>query len=303
MKLATYLRGGPRLGLLQGDTIVDVASLAAAQGGHLPDTMQGLIDAGPDALERLRMLARGRPPAGAVRQLADVTLLAPLPRPRNAITGIGLNYFDHAADIGADPPGQPVVFFKPARSVIGPGAPILHDSTLTRQLDWEVELAVVTGRTARRVPAARALDHVFGYSVMIDISARVNRRGGQMDLCKAMDSFGPFGPCLVTSDEIADPQALTLWLTVNGVEKQRGGTADMVFGVAELIADLSASMTLEPGDVIATGTPGGVGAGRKPQEWLWPGDLIEAGIDGIGTLSHAVMDDTPGRARLPTGPC
>ncbi|MCB1389388.1 MAG: fumarylacetoacetate hydrolase family protein [Rhodobacteraceae bacterium] len=297
MKLVTYRRaeGPPRLGVMRDGGVLDASALGAAFGREIPPTMQGLIDAGPRVLDLLRALAGSAPPPGAPgsEPLASVTLLAPLPRPRNAIVGIGLNYRGHAAEAGVPLPPKPVVFFKPARTIIGPGAPIPHDASVTRQLDWEVELAVVIGRTARRVPAARALDHVFGYSVMIDLSARDAVRAGQMDLCKAMDGYGPFGPCIVTADEIPDPQTLTLWLRVNGVEKQHGRTDDMVFGVAELIEDLSASMTLEPGDVIASGTPGGVGAGRRPPEWLWPGDEVEAGIEGVGSLLHRVIDDTP----------
>lgn len=295
MKLVTTRRGdGPaRLGFLYDNRVVDVARLAGSQDLCLPDTMQGLIDAGPEALNRLSDLAAGRVPDEVTQPLSSVTLLAPIPRPRNAIIGIGLNYRGHAAEIGIDPPDKPVVFFKPAGTVTGTGAPVLHDSKITAQLDWEVELAVIIGTRTRRVSASQALDHVFGYSVLIDISARDNARAGQMDLCKGMDSFGPFGPCIITADEIPDPQALTLWLNVNGVEKQRSGTDDMVFNVAELIEDLSAALTLEPGDIVASGTPGGVGAGRRPPEWLWPGDLIEAGIDGIGVLRHPVIDDTP----------
>jgi len=161
---------------------------------------------------------------------------------------------------------------------------------VTKQLDWEVELAAIIGTTAARVPRAAALDHVFGYSVMIDISARDNRRAGQWIVSKGMDSFAPFGPCIVTADEIDDPQTLDLWLTVNGVEKQRSNTAKMLFKVDELIADISRVITLEPGDIIATGTPEGVGAGRTPQEWLWPGDTVVACIEGIGTIRHPVID-------------
>jgi 2-keto-4-pentenoate hydratase/2-oxohepta-3-ene-1,7-dioic acid hydratase in catechol pathway len=176
---------------------------------------------------------------------------------------------------------------------VGPGSPIEHNSAITRQLDWEVELAVIIGTTARRVAKADALRHVFGYSVMIDVSARDNRRAGQWIYSKGQDTYAPFGPCIVTADEITDPQALDLWLTVNGVEKQRSNTRHMLFQVDHLIADISAGITLEPGDIIATGTPEGVGAGRTPQEWLWPGDVVVASVEGIGTIRHAVVNATP----------
>jgi 2-keto-4-pentenoate hydratase/2-oxohepta-3-ene-1,7-dioic acid hydratase in catechol pathway len=152
-----------------------------------------------------------------------------------------------------------------------------------------VELAAIIGRTATRIPEENALSHVFGYSVLIDISARDNRRGGQWMFSKGMDTFAPFGPCIVTADELPQPQDLRLWLTKNGTMKQDSNTKYMIFSVAQLIADISSGITLEPGDIIATGTPAGVGAGRTPQEWLWPGDVIEAGVEGIGTLRHPVV--------------
>jgi 2-keto-4-pentenoate hydratase/2-oxohepta-3-ene-1,7-dioic acid hydratase in catechol pathway len=152
-----------------------------------------------------------------------------------------------------------------------------------------VELAAVIGVTAKGVSRADALGHVFGYSVLIDVSARDCRRAGQWIYSKGQDGFCPLGPCIVTADEIPDPQLLDLWLTVNGVEKQRSNTSHMLFKVDELIADISQGITLEPGDIIATGTPEGVGAGRKPQEWLWPGDVVECEVAGIGRLRHSIV--------------
>jgi 2-keto-4-pentenoate hydratase/2-oxohepta-3-ene-1,7-dioic acid hydratase in catechol pathway len=186
-----------------------------------------------------------------------------------------------------------VIFSKPPTAVIGPGEAIPHDREVTQQLDWEVELAAIIGTTARRVARADALGHVFGYSVMIDVSARDNRRAGQWIVSKGMDGFAPFGPCIVTADDIPDPQVLDLWLTLNGVEKQRSNTRHMLFKVDHLIADISSGITLEPGDIIASGTPEGVGAGRSPQEWMKPGDVVVACVEGIGTLRHPVVDATP----------
>jgi 2-keto-4-pentenoate hydratase/2-oxohepta-3-ene-1,7-dioic acid hydratase in catechol pathway len=232
---------------------------------------------------------------GAALPLANVRLLAPIPRPRKNIFGIGLNYVEHVAessralDTAKELPKQPIIFSKPPTSIIGPDDAIEHNRTITQQLDWEVELAVVMGRTARKVSEAQALDFVFGYSVMIDVSARDNRRAGQWIYSKGQDTYAPFGPCIVTADEIGDPHALDLWLTVNGVEKQRSNTRHMLFKVPLLISDISAAITLEPGDIIATGTPDGVGAGRTPQEWLWPGDVVEAEVAGIGRLRHPVI--------------
>jgi 2-keto-4-pentenoate hydratase/2-oxohepta-3-ene-1,7-dioic acid hydratase in catechol pathway len=234
-------------------------------------------------------------PAGVARALTDVKLLAPIPRPRKNIFGIGLNYVEHVAesartlDTSKDLPKQPVIFSKPPTAVIGPGDAIEHNKNLTQQLDWEVELAVIIGRTAKRVPVAEAMNYVFGYSVMNDISARDNRRAGQWIYSKGQDTFAPFGPCIVTADEITDPHNLDLWLTVNGVEKQRSNTRNLLFNIPTLIADISAAMTLEPGDIIASGTPAGVGAGRTPQEWMWPGDVVEASVQGIGSLRNPIV--------------
>jgi 2-keto-4-pentenoate hydratase/2-oxohepta-3-ene-1,7-dioic acid hydratase in catechol pathway len=149
------------------------------------------------------------------------------------------------------------------------------------------------GSGGRHIAQADALSHVFGYSVIIDVSARDNRRAGQWIFSKGQDSYAPFGPCIVTTDEIPDPHNLDLWLTKNGEEKQRSNTKFMLFNIPALIADISTGMTMEPGDVIATGTPAGVGAGRDPQEWMWPGDTIVACVEGIGTLRHPIVDATP----------
>jgi len=282
--------------------VVDVALLGDAFGEAMPATMLGLIDAGRAGLGALATLldeAGETPPIGTATALANVTLLAPIPRPRKNIFGIGLNYLEHVAesaaalDTDANLPKQPVLFSKPPTAVIGPDVPIRHNKPITSQLDWEVELAVIIGTTARRVPREAALAHVFGYSVMIDVSARDCRRAGQWIYSKGQDTFAPFGPCIVTADDIPDPQVLDLWLTLNGVEKQRSNTANMLFKVDELIADISQGITLEPGDIIASGTPAGVGAGRNPQEWMWPGDVVVATVEGIGTLRHAIVDATP----------
>jgi 2-keto-4-pentenoate hydratase/2-oxohepta-3-ene-1,7-dioic acid hydratase in catechol pathway len=280
------------------DEIVDVQKLATSGGQALPASMLEFIDLGPSAVRALKQLvdrADGNWPAGAAVPAVNVQLLAPIPRPRKNIFGIGLNYVEHveessrALDTAKDLPKQPVIFTKPPTTVIGPGEPIQHNAKLTQQLDWEVELAAIIGRRATRVTVQDALRYVFGYSIMIDISARDNRRAGQWIYSKGMDSYGPFGPCIVTADEIPDPQTLDLWLTVNGVTKQKSNTRHMLFKVNELIADISAGITLEPGDIIATGTPEGVGAGRTPQEWLKPGDVVVAAVEKIGEIRHPVI--------------
>jgi 2-keto-4-pentenoate hydratase/2-oxohepta-3-ene-1,7-dioic acid hydratase in catechol pathway len=301
MKLVTYRRSiesQARLGALSDGFVVDVEALGADSDLRLPSNMLEFIGRGPAVTRATaRLLQKGLDdwPIEAVLPLSNVGLLAPIPVPRKNIFGIGLNYVEHVAessrslDTSKDLPKQPVVFSKPPTTVIGPGEAIQHDAAITQQLDWEVELAVIIGQTARRVDVTRALDHVFGYSVMIDISARDCRRAGQWIVSKGQDTFAPFGPCIVTADEMVEPHRLELWLSVNGVEKQRSNTRHMLFKIPELIADLSSVMTLEPGDIIATGTPDGVGAGRTPQEWLWPGDIVEAGVEGIGSLRHPVV--------------
>ncbi|WP_372893546.1 fumarylacetoacetate hydrolase family protein [Rhodosalinus sp.] len=301
MKLVTYRRhpaDAGRLGALVDDRVVDLARLGEATGEPLPDTMLDFIELGPDAVRVASELVgemEGDWPLGCTQPRANVTLMAPIPRPRKNVFGIGLNYVKHieesarGLDTSIEMPEKPVVFSKPPTAVIGPDAPILHDAAMTRQLDWEVELAVVIGTAATRIREEDAMGHVFGYSVMLDVSARDNRRAGQWIFSKGQDSYAPFGPCIVTADEIADPHDLDLWLTKNGEEKQRSNTGFMYFRIPHLIADIASGMTLEPGDVIATGTPEGVGAGREPQEWMWPGDVIEYGVDGIGTMRNPVV--------------
>ncbi|QCI67652.1 fumarylacetoacetate hydrolase family protein [Phreatobacter stygius] len=301
MHLVTYrstIESAARLGVIDGDLVVDVEKIGAKAARSLPAAMLDFIDLGPAAIAELRAALddhRDHWPAGTAVPLANVKLLAPIPRPRKNIFGIGLNYVEHVAesartlDTAKDLPKQPVIFSKPPTSVIGPGEAIEHNANITQQLDWEVELAVVMGRTARRVSEAEALSFVFGYSVLIDISARDNRRAGQWIYSKGQDTYAPFGPCIVTADALGDPHDLGLWLTVNGHTKQRSNTRHMLFKIPTLIADISAAITLEPGDIIATGTPEGVGAGRTPQEWLWPGDVVEAGVDGIGRIRHPVV--------------
>jgi len=300
MRLVTYVSGlsAARLGVLADGLVVDVERFGSAHGLVLPDDMLSFIDNGVTLLPVLKELlgdAAERLPAGSALPLENVSLQAPIPRPRKNIFGIGLNYREHVAesakslDTDKDLPKQPVLFSKPPTTVVGPGGAIHHNAKMTQQLDWEVELAVIIGKTATRISVESAMSHVFGYSVMIDVSARDNRRAGQWIFSKGMDTYAPFGPCIVTADEIPDPHDLRLWLTKNGVKKQDSNTKYMIFDVPFLIADISSGITLEPGDIIATGTPAGVGAGLDPQEWLWPGDVVEAGVDGIGVLRHPVV--------------
>ena len=300
MKLITFQNRKlqTRLGALVDGLAIDIERLGAAAGVALPDNMLDFIDAAPASLERTReLLAKFADswPVGVATPASNVRLLAPIPRPRKNIFGIGLNYVEHVAesartlDTSTDLPKQPVVFSKPPTSVIGPGDAIEHNANITQQLDWEVELAVVIGATCRRISQEKAMDAVFGYTVINDISARDCRRAGQWIFSKGQDTFAPMGPCIVTADEVADPHNLDLWLKVNGQIKQQSNTRHLLFNIPTLIADISSAITLEPGDIIATGTPSGVGAGRNPQEWLWPGDVVELGVESIGELRNPVV--------------
>ncbi|CAK7002818.1 fumarylacetoacetate hydrolase family protein [Kerstersia gyiorum] len=305
MRLVTY-RTEPaaagRLGAIVGDLVVDLELFGDVAGQPLPDNMLDFIDLGPSAVKLTSQLLaemEGEFPVGVALPLANVKLLAPIPRPRKNIFGIGLNYVEHVAessrtlDTSKELPKEPVIFSKPPTSIIGPGDAIEHNKKITQQLDWEVELAAIIGTRATRVKKEDALKYVFGYSVMIDVSARDCRRAGQWIYSKGQDTYAPFGPVIVTADEIPDPHVLDLSLTLNGVTKQSSNTRHMLFKVDTLIADISAAITLEPGDIIATGTPEGVGAGRSPQEWMWPGDVVHAVVEGIGELRHPVVDATP----------
>jgi 2-keto-4-pentenoate hydratase/2-oxohepta-3-ene-1,7-dioic acid hydratase in catechol pathway len=204
--------------------------------------------------------------------------------------GIGLNYSDHAAEAGMATPKEPIIFLKATTSINGPDDDVVQPPHSTK-LDWEVELGIVIGSVARYVPVAEALGHVAGYVLINDVSERQFQleRGPQWDKGKGCDTFGPIGPWLVTADEVPDPQQLKLWLDVNGVPMQRGSTATMVFDCATLVSYCSHYMTLLPGDVIATGTPPGVGMGMKPPRFLQPGDVVTLGIDGLGEQTQKVV--------------
>ena len=224
------------------------------------------------------------------RVAADVRLGPPVKRP-SKIVCIGLNFKDHAAESGMELPKEPVIFFKSTTALCGPDDPLVMPRNATK-VDWEVELAVVIGKTARYVAEDRADEHVAGYALHNDYSERAFQleRGGQWVKGKSCDTFAPLGPFLATRDEIADPQRLAMWLRVNGESRQKGTTANMIFGVQKLVSYLSQFMTLLPGDVISTGTPAGVALGMKPEpQYLKPGDVVELGIEGLGESRQEVV--------------
>jgi 2,4-didehydro-3-deoxy-L-rhamnonate hydrolase len=208
--------------------------------------------------------------------------------------GIGLNYADHAAEAGMPIPTEPVLFMKAPSCISGPFDPIIQPPHSTK-LDWEAELGVVIGKRAQYVREDDALDYVAGYCTVNDVSERQFQfeRGQTWDRGKGNDTFGPTGPWLVTPDEVGDPQALDIWLSVNGTRMQSGNTRTMVFNVAQIVSYLSTFMTLEPGDLITTGTPPGVGMGKKPPVWLKPGDVVELGVQGLGAQRQVVRAYSP----------
>jgi 2-keto-4-pentenoate hydratase/2-oxohepta-3-ene-1,7-dioic acid hydratase in catechol pathway len=301
MKLLTYKTADtePRLGFLHNNLIIDMEDFGDISNFPLPNDMLELIDMGIEIIDELNELVAETPEnffEEISYDLNEVTILAPIEKPRKNIIGIGLNYTEHVAesartlDTTGKLPQKPIIFSKPPTTVTATHTAIIKNTQLTEQLDWEVELAVVIGKKGKYVPKADAMDYVFGYTVINDISARDCRREGQWIVSKGQDTFAPMGPYLVTKDEIENPHQLNLSLTVNGVEKQNSNTKFLLFNINDLIEDLSIVFTLEPGDIIATGTPSGVGAGRSPQEWLYDGDVVEATVEGIGTIVNTVKE-------------
>jgi 2-keto-4-pentenoate hydratase/2-oxohepta-3-ene-1,7-dioic acid hydratase in catechol pathway len=205
---------------------------------------------------------------------------------------IGLNYSDHAAETGATVPPEPIIFMKATSAIVGPNDNVRIPRG-SEKTDWEVELAVIIGKTAKYVSEDEALDYVAGYAVSDDVSERAfqTERQGQWTKGKSRDTFGPIGPWLVTRDEIPDPQNLKMWLTVNGQKMQDGSSSTMIYGVKYLVSYLSQFMSLHPGDVISTGTPPGVGMGQKPPRYLRDGDVVELGIEGLGTQKQTFVQD------------
>ena len=282
MKLIRFgAAGREKPGVLLGDgTRLDVSGFAADYDEAF------FAGGGLDGLAAwLRQNGKTAPRADGAARLGP-----PIRRP-SKIVCIGLNFRDHAAETGAEIPKEPVIFFKSTTALVGPNDPLVMPRGATK-VDWEVELAIVIGREARYVAEDRALEHVAGYVLHNDYSERSFQleRGGQWVKGKSADTFAPLGPFLATRDEIKDPQMLGMWLKVNGETRQRSNTSNMVFGAAALVSYLSQFMTLLPGDVISTGTPGGVGMGMKPAPvYLKPGDVVDLGIEGLGESRQEVV--------------
>ncbi|KQI67514.1 2-hydroxyhepta-2,4-diene-1,7-dioate isomerase [Loktanella sp. 3ANDIMAR09] len=280
MKLVRYgAAGAEKPGMIVGDTLHDLSAVVDDIAGDV------LSDAG---LARLRALDPADLPV-----VAGNPRLGPCVGSIGKMLCIGLNYSDHAAESGMAIPEHPILFMKATSAIVGPDDDVMIPRGSTNT-DWEVELGVVIGTRAKHVSAAQALDHVAGYCIVNDVSERHYQTGltGQWTKGKSCDTFGPTGPWLVTRDAVPDPQALDMWLDVNGVRRQTGSTATMIFTVAQIIEHLSGLMTLHPGDVISTGTPPGVGMGMKPHPvYLQAGDVMELGIAGLGKQRQALVQE------------
>lgn len=291
MRLVSFVRDGkPRLGALQAtggrEAIVDLHRADP----ELPTDLIALLQGGAQALARARAALDGAS-SGAVLDPGDITLKGAVPRPGKIIC-IGLNYHDHAVESGQPIPETPVVFAKYPSCIIGSGEPIVLPK-ISSQVDYEGELAVVIGRPARHVAEAAALDYVAGYAPFNDVSARdFQHRTSQWTIGKSFDTFAPIGPALVTADEVPDPGSLDLRVSIGDEVLQSSNTRQLIFSIPQLIVYLSAVMTLEPGDVIATGTPGGVGGARKPPRWLRPGETVRVEIAGLGVLENPVVAES-----------
>lgn len=289
MKLMTFRHdGGVAAGYLDGEDVVICASGADADRAVL-----GVVAEGAAAVARWR----GKADAPRV-PLSSVTVLAPIPEPRRDIFCVGKNYFAHAAEFHSsgfdssgkeEVPSAPVIFTKATTSVVGPGAEVLGSLDHTDSVDYEGELGVVIGTRAFQVSKADAMDHVFGYVVVNDVTSReLQRKHNQWVIGKGIDTFCPMGPYLVTADEVEDVKALELETRINGETRQKAFVADLIFDIPTLIETMSRTMTLLPGDIIATGTPVGVGIGFKPPKYLQAGDLMEVSITGLGVLDNRI---------------
>jgi 2-keto-4-pentenoate hydratase/2-oxohepta-3-ene-1,7-dioic acid hydratase in catechol pathway len=275
--------GAERPGVLTGDSVIDLADLAPELGGSLREVLAG------DRVARLaQLLVEGDTvPAGAAIRISEVRLGPPIPDPGKIIC-VGLNYVDHAAEQDKPLPERPLLFSKAASALTGPYDEVVIPDGLTH-IDYEAELAFVIGRPGRDIPEERAMQHVAGYTVLNDVTARrLQKQDGQWFRGKSVDTFGPCGPALVTADEIPDPHALEITLELNGERRQRSTTANLHFRIGFLVAYVSRTMTLHPGDIVSTGTPGGVGVYSESRVFLKHGDRMVTRVEGLGELRNRV---------------
>ncbi|MES1039954.1 MULTISPECIES: fumarylacetoacetate hydrolase family protein [Peribacillus] len=285
MKIATFsVQNEQHIGLVKDDQIISLTALGPEE---FPACMKKFIERGSELRSRAEQLIEQRVNDDAIFKLSEVNILPPIAKPDKIIC-VGLNYFDHCKETGMEPPESPVIFSKYANAIAGHNDPI-EIPINSNEVDFEAELAFVIGREAKHVSEEEADDYVFGYTIMNDISARdLQFQDGQWSRGKTADTFAPFGPVVVTQDEVGDPHNLAISLELNGEIMQDSNTSNLIFTVPKIISFLSQSMTLMPGDLIATGTPPGVGMGRNPKIWLKNGDRMNVSIEGIGTLSNYV---------------
>jgi 2-keto-4-pentenoate hydratase/2-oxohepta-3-ene-1,7-dioic acid hydratase in catechol pathway len=288
MRLVTFADRGVMIGALRDNDVVLLDSVA-------PD-MHTLIEMGPSGLRHAAQIVQEALPHN-LRPLDQVRLLAPIPRPRKNIVCLGMNYDGHAREsmrakgLPEKLPEHPVFFTKAVTTINDPEGGIPRDPNVTQQLDWEVELAFIIGTGGKNIRREDALRHIWGYTIINDISARdLQNRHQQFFKGKSLDGSCPIGPCILTADEVADPRELGVRLRVNGQTMQESTVADLIFDIPTIIEVLSMGQTLEPGDIIATGTPAGVGMGMNPQRWLQVGDIVEAEVDRIGVLRNTVVE-------------
>lgn len=294
MRFVRYLHSGVEsYGLLSDDEIINLQTLADIPETLRPFTIEELMDLGEEGMrtvEQLMLNSTKTEKGKATLKIGDATFLAPVSSPPKIIC-LALNYRDHAEEAGADIPDEPIIFMKPRTAIVGPDEPIIRPN-FVKELDYEAELAIVIGKKGKNISVSEAEKYVFGYTAFNDISAReIQFRDRQWTRGKSFDTFAPIGPCITTADQIGNPSNLNIRTRVNGELRQDSSTKNMVFNVYEVIHHISRVMTLEPCDIIATGTPAGVAVFMKPTpKFLSPGDLVEVEIENIGTLRNKVAE-------------
>jgi len=296
LRIVRYIyRGAESYGIFQGNNeIIDLPKLGKIQGKTVPPTIDALISLGWEVENFVKSMTDDIPKSQSkkfILKRIEVTAKAPVISPPKIIC-LGLNYRDHAEEAKADLPDEPIIFMKPRTSIIGPEEPVRKPG-FVKKLDYEVELATIIGKMGKNIPASKAKNYIFGYTVFNDISARdIQSKDGQWTRGKSFDTFAPFGPCITTAAQIGDPNDLHLWTRVNGEMRQNSTTKHMRFNIYEIVHHLSRVMTLEPCDIIATGTPAGVAAFMKPKpRFLKPGDIVEVEVENIGTLRNPIVED------------
>lgn len=297
MRLLTFKNRGFKVGVIDGDQVLDLGKAAAAAGKKVPKTMRGIIAEGDKALATIKeVLAASKGKSELFIPLEKIRFAPPITEFNKNIFCVGRNYKAHIEEMAAamnrevSYPKVSEFFTKPYTTIVAHGDKVERHADYTDKLDYEVELAVIIGKGGRNISKEDALDHVFGYTVFNDVTARdAQRAHGQFFKGKSFDTFGPIGPWIVTKDEFGDPSGHRLTLKVNGKIRQDSNTSDLVHDVPSIIRDLTGALTVEPGDIIATGTPAGVAGGMNPPGWLQVGDVMEAEVEGIGVLRNKIV--------------